>query len=174
MKKLEDYIVSIVDFPVEGIIFRDITSVLEDADGFELAINELIDQVKELDFDIIVVPEARGFIFGSPIAYKLKKALVLARKKGKLPRETKSINYELEYGAACIEIHEDSIKQGQKVLVVDDLLATGGTIKGVCELVELSGGSVAGILTLIELQGLKGREKLAKYEVKSVISYEGN
>ena len=127
MKKLEDYVLTIPDFPEKGIMFRDVTSVLQDADGLHLAIDTMQDLVKDLDFDVVAGAESRGFIFGTPIAYNMHKPFVLIRKKGKLPRETVSVDYDLEYGKATIEMHKDSIKPGQKVLVVDDLIATGGT-----------------------------------------------
>ena len=173
MKKLEDYVVSIPDFPEPGIIFRDVTSVLQDPDGLELAIDELQKTLEGVDFDVIAGAEARGFIFGMPIAYNLHKPFVPVRKKGKLPRETVSKTYDLEYGTATIEIHKDAIKPGQKVVLVDDLIATGGTIEAAAELIEELGGEVVKIIFLMELAGLKGREKLAKYDVVSVICYEG-
>ena len=173
MKKVEDYVRSIPDFPEEGIIFRDITSVLQDADGLQLAIDGMIDLLKDVDFDVVVGAESRGFIFGAPIAYKLHKPLVLCRKKGKLPCETIDKEYSLEYGTATVEMHKDSIKPGQKVVVVDDLIATGGTIEATCSLIEELGGEVVQLVFLMELAGLKGREKLKKYPVASVITYEG-
>ena len=173
MKKLEDYVRSIPDFPEPGIIFRDVTSVLQEADGLQLSINGIMDKLKDVDFDVVVGPESRGFIFGVPVAYSMKKAFVPVRKKGKLPCETVSMEYDLEYGSAVIEMHKDSIKPGQKVVLVDDLIATGGTMEASCKLVEQLGGEVVKILFLMELAGLKGREKLAKYDVASVITYEG-
>ena len=174
MKKVEDYVVSIPDFPEPGIIFRDVTSVLQDAEGLRLAIDGIQERLRGLDFDVIAGTESRGFIFGMPVAYNLHKPFVLVRKKGKLPRETVSKEYELEYGSATVEMHKDSIKPGQKVVLVDDLIATGGTIQAAAELVESLGGEVVKIIFLMELAGLKGREKLAKYDVASVICYEGN
>ena len=174
MKKLEDYVRSIPDFPEPGIIFRDITSILQDADGLRLAIDSMQELLKGVDFDVIVGAESRGFVFGAPIAYNLHKPFVLIRKKGKLPCETVSKEYDLEYGSAEIEMHKDSIKPGQKVVLVDDLIATGGTIQAAAELVESLGGQVVKILFLTELKGLKGRERLKKYNVDSVIQYEGN
>ncbi len=173
MKKLEEYVRSIPDFPEEGIIFRDVTSVLQDADGLQLAVNTMQEKVKDLDFDVVAGPESRGFIFGTPIAYNLKKPFVLIRKKGKLPCETVSVDYDLEYGTATIEMHKDSIRPGQKVLIVDDLIATGGTTEAMIQLIESLGGRVAGIVVLIELAGLKGREKLKDYRLESAICYEG-
>ena len=165
MKKLEEYVRSIPDFPEEGIIFRDVTSVLQDADGLHLAIDTMQDLIKDLEFDVVAGPESRGFIFGTPI--------VLIRKKGKLPCETVEKTYDLEYGTATIEMHKDSIKPGQKVLIVDDLIATGGTTEAMCQLIESLGGEVVGIVVLIELAGLEGRKRLESYRVDSAICYPG-
>lgn len=173
MKKIEEYVKSIPDFPEKGIIFRDVTSVLQDADGLHLAIDEMQKFLEGVDFDVIAGTESRGFIFGVPIAYNLHKAFVPVRKKGKLPRETVSAEYELEYGKAEIEMHKDAIRPGQKVVLVDDLIATGGTIEAAARLVEELGGEVVKIIFLMELEGLKGREKLKGYDVESVIHYEG-
>ncbi|MBE5883720.1 MAG: adenine phosphoribosyltransferase [Lachnospiraceae bacterium] len=173
MKKLEEYVVSIPDFPEEGIIFRDVTSVLQDADGLCLAIDTMQDKVKDLEYDVIVGPESRGFIFGMPLAYNNRKPFVLIRKAGKLPRETVSATYDLEYGTATIEMHKDSIKPGQKVLIVDDLIATGGTTEAMIQLIESLGGEVVGIVVMIELAGLKGRERLKNYRLDAAICYEG-
>lgn len=173
MKKLEEYVRSIPDFPEEGIIFRDITSVLQDKDGLRLAIDDMQETLKGVDFDVVIGPESRGFIFGVPIAYNLNKAFVPVRKKGKLPCETVEMEYELEYGSAVIEIHKDAIKPGQKVVIIDDLIATGGTIEAITKLIKQLGGEVVKIVFLMELEGLKGREKLAGYDVESVISYPG-
>jgi adenine phosphoribosyltransferase len=173
MKKLEDYVVSIPDFPEPGIIFRDVTSVLQDADGLRLAIDTLMEALEGLEFDVIAGAESRGFIFGMPLAYNLHKPFIPIRKKGKLPRETVSASYELEYGTAEIEMHKDAILPGQRVVLVDDLIATGGTSKAMIELVEGLGGIVVKNIFLMELAGLKGRDKLAGYEVSSAIIYEG-
>ena len=173
MKKIEEYVRTIPDFPEPGIMFRDVTSVLQDPDGLKLAIDEMIHLLDGVEFDLIAGTESRGFIFGVPIAYELGKAFIPVRKKGKLPCETVSAEYELEYGTACIEIHKDSIKPGQKVVIVDDLIATGGTIEAAIKLVEQLGGEVVKGIFLMELAGLKGREKLAGYDVASVITYEG-
>ena len=173
MKKLEDYVRSIPDFPEEGIIFRDVTSVLQDADGLQLAINSLQELIGNMDVDVIVGAESRGFIFGAPIAYNLRKPFILARKKGKLPCETVEKEYALEYGTAVVEMHKDSIKPGQKVVIVDDLIATGGTVQAIAKLVEELGGEVVKIVFLMELAGLNGRERLKDYSVESVICYEG-
>lgn len=173
MKKMEEYVRSIPDFPEEGIIFRDVTSVLQDADGLQLAIDSMQAFLKDVECDVIAGTESRGFIFGMPIAYNLHKPFVLVRKKGKLPCETVEKTYDLEYGSATIEMHKDAVKPGQKVVLIDDLIATGGTIKAAAELIEELGGEVVKIVFLMELAGLKGREKLAKYDVSSVITYEG-
>ncbi len=173
MKKLEEYVKSIPDFPEKGIIFRDITTVLQDAEGFKLAVDTMQEKVKDLEFDVIAGPESRGFIFGTPIAYNLNKPFVPIRKKGKLPRETVEIEYELEYGKAVIEMHKDALLPGQKVLIVDDLVATGGTTKAMINLIESMGAQVVGVVVLIELAGLKGREVLKGYRLESAICYDG-
>jgi adenine phosphoribosyltransferase len=173
MKKVEDYIRTIPDFPEPGIMFRDVTSVVQDADGLKLAIDEMVKLLDGTDFDVIAGAESRGFIFGMPIAYNLHKPFVLIRKAGKLPCETVSETYNLEYGTATIEMHKDAIQPGQKVVLVDDLIATGGTMKAAAHLVEQLGGEVVKMLFLIELAGLKGRQTLAGYDVASVVSYEG-
>ncbi len=173
MKKLEEYVRSIPDFPEPGIIFRDITTILQDPDGLHLAIQSMQDKLKDTEFDVVVGTESRGFIFGVPIAYNLHKAFVPVRKKGKLPCETVSKEYDLEYGSAVIEMHKDSIKPGQKVVLVDDLVATGGTIEAAIRLVEELGGEVVKVVFLMELAGLNGRERLKGYDVESVLCYEG-
>ncbi|MBR2861255.1 MAG: adenine phosphoribosyltransferase [Clostridia bacterium] len=173
MKKLEDYVITIPDFPEEGILFRDVTGILQSAEGFKLAIDELAKLLEGVECDVIAGTESRGFIFGAPLAYKLGKPFALLRKKGKLPRETISKEYDLEYGTAEIEIHKDAIKPGEKVVMVDDLIATGGTIKACCELVEELGGVISKALFVIELKGLNGREALKGYDVASVIAYDG-
>ena len=172
-KSIEEYVTSIPDFPEPGIIFRDITSVLQDADGLQLAIDLLEEKIRDADPDVIVGLESRGFIFGMPLAYNMHKPFVLVRKKGKLPRETVEMSYDLEYGSATIELHKDSIKPGQKVVVIDDLIATGGTVSAAVKLIEELGGKVVKIAFLMELAGLKGREKLKGYDVESVICYDG-
>lgn len=173
MKDLKDYVRSIPDFPKPGIIFRDITTLINNADGFQQAIDDMCEKVKDIDFDVIAGAEARGFIFGSAMAYKMHKPLVLIRKKGKLPTRVITQEYELEYGTGTLEMHIDSFKPGVKVLIVDDLLATGGTTKAITKLVEKAGGVVAGISVLIELIDLKGRELLTHFPVFSSISFEG-
>lgn len=173
MKKVEDYIRTIPDFPEEGIMFRDVTTVLQDADGFHLAIDEMQKLLADTEFDVIVGAESRGFIFGAPLAYNMKKSFVPVRKKGKLPCETIEATYELEYGSATIEMHKDSIKPGQKVVIVDDLIATGGTIEAAAKLIEQLGGEVVKIVFLLELAGLEGRKRLSEYEVETVVTYPG-
>ena len=173
MKRIEDYVISIPDFPEEGVIFRDVTSILQDADGFALAVDSMQKLLEDSKVDVIVGTESRGFIFGTPVAYEMGKSFVPARKPGKLPRETVSMEYALEYGTGTIELHKDSIKPGQKVVIIDDLIATGGTVEAIAKLVEELGGEVVKICFVMELAGLKGREKLQKYDVDSAIIYEG-
>ena len=172
-KSIEEYVRSIPDFPEEGIIFRDVTSILEDAEGLHLAIDLMQEKLQGIDFDVVVGPESRGFIFGVPVAYNMNKAFIPVRKKGKLPCETVEIEYDLEYGSAVIEMHKDSIKPGQKVVIIGDLMATGGTIEAIVKLVERLGGTVVKIVFLMELEGLQGRKKLEGYEVDTVIAYPG-
>lgn len=171
MKDLKDYVRTIPDFPEEGVMFRDITTILQDKDGLRLAIDKMQDLIKDLDFDLIVGPESRGFIFGVPLAYNLHKPFIPVRKEGKLPGDTISMDYELEYGKATIEIHKDAIKPGQKVVLVDDLIATGGTIEAITKLVESLGGEIIKVIFLMELEGLSGRDKLEGYDVEAVIKY---
>ncbi len=173
MKKVEEYVRSIPDFPEPGIIFRDITSVIQDPEGFRLAIDGMEAFLTDLDFDVVVGAESRGFVFSAPIARDLGKGLSLIRKKGKLPCETISQEYALEYGTAEIEMHTDAIKPGQKVVLVDDLMATGGTAAASVKLIERLGGKVVKIVFLMELAGLEGRKQLAGYDVDSVIIYPG-
>ncbi len=173
MKKLEEYVTTIPDFPEPGIMFRDITTVVQDADGLRLAIDTMTDLIDDIHYDVIVGAESRGFVFGMPIAYNERKPFVMVRKKGKLPRETVSEKYNLEYGTAEVEMHVDSIKPGQRVVVVDDLVATGGTLEATCKLVEKLGGKVVAIVVLMELAGLNGRERLKNYRLESAIKYEG-
>ena len=142
-KKLEDYVVTIPDFPEPGIMFRDITSVIQDPEGLKLAVDGLAGLLKDVDFDLVIGPESRGFIFGVPVAYLRGKGFVPVRKKGKLPRETVSQKYDLEYGQAEVEMHKDAIKPGQKVVIVDDLIATGGSAEAAAKLVEKLGGNEA-------------------------------
>lgn len=173
MKRLEEYVRSIPDFPEPGIIFRDVTTILKDADGLQMAVDQLMAMLAQVDYDVIVGPESRGFIFGVPVAYLQHKGFVPVRKKGKLPCETISVRYDLEYGQAEIEIHKDAIRPGQRVVIIDDLLATGGTMKAMTALIEQLGGEVVKICLVMELSGLNGRKLLAGYLVESVITYEG-
>ena len=172
-KRVEDYIITIPDFPEEGILFRDVTSVIGNAEGFKLAVDELAALLSDVEFDVIAGTESRGFIFGTPLAYLLGKPFIPVRKKGKLPRETVEKTYDLEYGSATIEIHKDDLQPGQRVVLIDDLIATGGTAKAAAELIEDLGAKVVRIAFLIELKGLCGREALKNYDVKSVVQYEG-
>lgn len=173
MKPIEEYVRSIPDFPEPGIIFRDVTSVLQDADGLKLSIDLILEKLKDVDFDVVVGPESRGFIFGVPVAYHLHKPFVPIRKKGKLPCETASVRYELEYGTAEIEIHKDAIKEGQRIVIIDDLIATGGTNEAMIKLIEGLGGKVVKCVFLMELAGLEGRKRLSGYDIDSVIVYPG-
>ncbi len=171
--KVEDYIRSIPDFPKEGVMFRDVTSVLEDADGLRLAIDEMQKCLDGIEYDKIAGLESRGFIFGMPIAYNTHKPFELIRKAGKLPCETVAETYDLEYGQATIEIHKSAIQPGDRVVIVDDLMATGGTMAAAARLVERLGGKVVKMVFLLELKGLNGRAKLAGYDMESVVAYEG-
>lgn len=174
MKKIEDYIVSVPDFPKPGILFRDVTGILDNPDALKMTLRALDDSLKDVDFDLVAGLEARGFLFGVPVAANLSKAFVPVRKKGKLPRATVQMDYNLEYGKASIEIHKDAIKPGQKVVIIDDLLATGGTAVAAAELVEKLGGIVVKMLFVIELFDLGGREKLNKYQVVSLTRFPGH
>ncbi|MBQ8643347.1 MAG: adenine phosphoribosyltransferase [Candidatus Methanomethylophilaceae archaeon] len=173
MADLKDYVTTIPDFPKPGIMFRDVTTIISDPDGLHMAIDGIVDSLKGLEFDLILGSESRGFIFGTPVAYLMNKGFVLVRKKGKLPRETISEDYDLEYGSATLEMHSDSIKPGQKVVIVDDLIATGGTTEAIVKMVEKLGGEVVKICFVMELAGLEGRKKLSNYDVESLITYEG-
>ena len=173
MKELKDYVRNIPDFPEKGIIFRDVTSVLQDAEGLHASIDAIQACLAGVDFDVVVGPESRGFIFGVPVAYNLRKSFVPIRKRGKLPCETIAEEYELEYGTAAVEIHKDAIKPGQKVVIIDDLIATGGTTSAMIHLIERLGGEVVKMVFLMELAGLEGRKKLQGYDVASVICYDG-
>jgi len=171
MEYLKNKIRSIENFPEEGVIFRDITTLLKDAEGMKAAIDEMTKKLEGVDFDIILGPESRGFIFGMPVAYNMGKGFVPVRKKGKLPAEVVSKEYALEYGTATIEMHKDAIQPGQKVVIVDDLMATGGTAKAIVEMVEEMGAEVAAMLFLIELDFLEGRKVLPGYKIESIIHY---
>lgn len=173
MKSIEEYMRSVPDFPKKGIIFRDMTKALNDPEGLRLVIDSLEDCIKDLDFNIIGGIESRGFIIGMPLAYNLHKAFLPVRKKGKLPCETIEESYDLEYGSATIEIDRTAIHPGDRVVLIDDIIAMGGTMKAACHLVERLGGKVAGVLFLMELVDLKGRDVLKDYPVFSVIKYEG-
>lgn len=174
MKQLADYVTTIPDFPKEGIMFRDITTILQDPEGLKMAIDQLVDHLKDVDFDLVVGSESRGFLFGAPVAYAMGKGFILARKKGKLPREVISQDYDLEYGTATIEMHADSIKPGQKVVIIDDLIATGGTTEAIVKLIERMGGEIVSMGFVLELAGLRGKEKFAKYDPFALITYPGN
>lgn len=162
----------IEDFPKKGISFKDITTLIGDGDGLKASIDELVNYLKDKEIDVVVGPEARGFIFGVPVAYALGVSFVPVRKPGKLPYETISVKYDLEYGQDELQIHKDAIKPGQKVAIIDDLLATGGTIKAVADLVESAGGTVVSLDFVIELTGLEGKKKLEGYDVYSLTKYE--
>ncbi|GHU50588.1 adenine phosphoribosyltransferase [Clostridia bacterium] len=169
--KLDEIIRAIPDYPKPGVIFRDITTVLKNAEAFKLSIDEMTKAVSGIDFDLILGTESRGFIFGTPLAYNLGKGFVPVRKAGKLPYKKLSKSYSLEYGEATVEIHEDAIEKGQRVLIVDDLLATGGTAKATAELAAEMGGVVAAMCFLVELAGLGGREVNKDYVIKSILTY---
>jgi adenine phosphoribosyltransferase len=168
---LKDYIASIPDFPQEGILFRDITPLMADGEAFHYACEELIDYAKKVGAQVVAGPESRGFIFGCPVAHEMKIGFVPVRKPNKLPRKTISYKYDLEYGSNELHLHADAIKPGQKVLIIDDLLATGGTVEATAKMIEELGGEVVGCAFLIELEGLGGREKLDKYDVFTLMKY---
>ena len=174
MKQIEDYIISVPDFPQPGILFRDVTGILSDADGLKLTLDSLYKVLENVEFDIIAGLEARGFLFGVSVAEHFHKPFVPVRKKGKLPRETVEISYDLEYGQATMEVHKDAIKPGARVLVVDDLLATGGTAKAAATLIEKLGGKVELFAFVIELLDLHGREALKDYRVESLTKFPGH
>ena len=161
----------IEDFPKEGISFKDITTLLQDGKALKFAIDEIIEDLKDKEVDLIVGPEARGFLMGTPVAYGMGVGFIPVRKPGKLPGEVESYEYDLEYGSNILEIHKDAIKPGQRVAIVDDLLATGGTMEAAAKLIEKLGGEVVSMQFLIELEDLDGRAKLAKYNVNSLIKY---
>ncbi|MDR3206370.1 MAG: adenine phosphoribosyltransferase [Candidatus Methanoplasma sp.] len=172
-KKLEEYVTSIPDFPQKGVLFRDITTVIQDPEGFKIAVDGLVESLKGVEFDLILGSESRGFVFGAPVAYALGKGLVLVRKKGKLPRETVFETYDLEYGTATLEMHKDSVKKGQKIVIVDDLVATGGTTEAVIDMVKKLGGEVVKICFVMELAGFEGRKRFGDIPTESLIVYEG-
>ncbi|KRO15933.1 adenine phosphoribosyltransferase [Lacticaseibacillus saniviri] len=169
----KDYIASVPDFPEPGIVFRDISPLMADGDAYRAATNEIAAYAQDKGVEMIIGPEARGFIVGCPVAYQMGVGFAPARKKGKLPRETVSASYDLEYGQATLYMHKDAVKPGQKVLVCDDLLATGGTIAATIELVEQLGGIVVGTAFLVELKDLHGREKIKDYDIFTLMEYEG-
>ena len=169
---LEKYIASIRDFPTEGILFRDVTPLLQDPEAFQEATDRIAAYAESVHADVIVGPESRGFLVGAPVAYKIHKGIVPVRKPGKLPRETISCEYDLEYGSNELFMNKDAIKPGQRVVIIDDLLATGGTIEAVTRLVEAAGGEVVALDFAIELTELKGRDKLKGYEVMSLVQYD--
>ncbi|MBR3265659.1 MAG: adenine phosphoribosyltransferase [Erysipelotrichaceae bacterium] len=168
---IKDYVASIPDFPIEGILFRDITPLMADGEAFHQACEELIEYARKIGAEVVVGPESRGFIFGCPVAHELHIGFVPVRKPNKLPRETISYKYDLEYGSNELFMHADAIKKGQKVLIIDDLLATGGTVAATIKLVEMLGGEVVGCAFLIELTDLKGREALKGYDVYTMLQY---
>ena len=168
---LKDYIRDVPDFPEPGILFKDITPLLGDVDAFDYTISRLVERYREADFDAVVLIESRGFLFGAPLAHALGKPIVPVRKPGKLPAATHSMEYQLEYGSNTMEIHVDGVERGQKVLIVDDLLATGGTLAATARLVEMAGGAVSEIAVIIELTFLGGRKNLAGYDLYSMIQY---
>ena len=168
---LKDYVASIPDFPQEGILFRDITPLMADGEAFHYACEELIDYAKKVGAQVVAGPESRGFIFGCPVAHEMKIGFVPVRKPNKLPRKTISYKYDLEYGSNELHMHADAIKPGQKVLIIDDLMATGGTVEATAKMIEELGGEVVGCAFLIELEGLGGREKLDKYDVFTLMKY---
>lgn len=169
--EIKSLIRDIYDFPKKGIIFRDITTLLKDADGLKMAVDAITDAVKDLDFDYVVAPEARGFIFGVPVSYNLGKGFIPIRKKGKLPCETIAKEYGLEYGNSIIEIHKDAVKPGDKVIIVDDLMATGGTTKAMADLLEEIGADVVKIVCLLELEDLNGKEAVKDYNYEGIVKY---
>lgn len=168
---LRVYIASVPNYPEEGVTFRDISPLMADGDAYQYATQQIVDYAKDKDVEMIVGPEARGFIVGCPVAYSMGVGFAPARKKGKLPRETVEVNYGLEYGEDTLQLHQDAIQPGQKVLVVDDLLATGGTLAATIELIEELGGEVVGTAFLIELEDLKGRDKIEGYDIFTVLQY---
>lgn len=173
MNSIEPYLRTIPDFPKPGVLFRDVTGILDSADGIRLAVDSLQERLSGLDFDRVAAPESRGFLFGMPLAYNLHKPFVAVRKPGKLPCATVSEAYDLEYGSAVLEMHRQAIRPGDRVVIFDDLLATGGTTGAIVRLIEALGGRVVKILFLIELKGLNGRARLAGYDVESILAYDG-
>ena len=173
---LKKYIRSIPDYPKKGILFRDITTLIKNADAFKVTNDKILEIAKKIDFDKVAAIESRGFIFASTISYLLKKPFILLRKKNKLPGEVHSVDFELEYGKATIEVHKDSIEKNDKILVIDDLIATGGTAEAAAKLIEISGGNVAAFIFVINLFDLPGNDLLKKkgYFTKSLIEFPGH
>ncbi len=173
MKKteLKKFIRDIPDFPKQGIVFKDITPLLKNQEAFKKAIDLIANKFKKEKIDLVVSVESRGFIFGAPLAYKLKAGFVLVRKKGKLPYKTRNVSYQLEYGTDTLEIHEDAIESGSRALIVDDVLATGGTVRAVAELLKQQNANIVGASFLIELKFLKGKDKLKDFPIFSIIKY---
>ncbi len=159
-------------FPKEGISFKDVTTILKDSSVFKYSVDKVAEHLKDKNVDVVIGPEARGFLFGAPVAYAIGAGFVPVRKKGKLPYDTMAVEYDLEYGTDILEMHKDAIKPGQRVAVVDDLLATGGTIESVVKLIEQLGGEVVSVDFIIELTELNGREKLKGYDVMSLVQYD--
>ncbi|WP_173473880.1 adenine phosphoribosyltransferase [Fibrobacter succinogenes] len=172
--KIEDYIISVPDFPKPGVLFRDITGILGNADALKLTMDSLYKVIEKIEFDVVAGLEARGFLFGMSVAERFHKPFVPVRKKGKLPRETVGVTYDLEYGSACIEIHKDAIKPGDRVVLIDDLLATGGTARAAIQLIEKVGGKVECCAFIIELLDLKGRDVLSGYRVEALTQFSGH
>ncbi len=172
--KIEDYIISVPDFPKPGVLFRDITGILGNADALKLTMDSLYKVIEKIEFDVVAGLEARGFLFGMSVAERFHKPFVPVRKKGKLPRETVGVTYDLEYGSACIEIHKDAIKPGNRVVLIDDLLATGGTARAAIRLIEKVGGKVECCAFIIELLDLKGRDVLSGYRVEALTQFSGH
>ena len=173
---LKDYIRSIPDYPKKGILFRDITTLIKDADAFEECINQIIERSNDYKIDKIAAIESRGFVFASAVSYLLKKPFIMLRKKNKLPADVHSVDFELEYGTATIEVHKDSIEKNENILVIDDLIATGGTAEAAAKLVEISGGNVACFIFVINLFDLNGSDNLLKkgYKVENLIKFPGH
>lgn len=172
--KIEDYIISVPDFPKPGVLFRDITGILGNADALKLTMDSLYKVIEKIEFDVVAGLEARGFLFGMSVAERFHKPFVPVRKKGKLPRKTVGVTYDLEYGSACIEIHKDAIKPGDRVVLIDDLLATGGTARAAIQLIEKVGGKVECCAFIIELLDLKGRDVLSGYRVEALTQFSGH
>jgi len=173
---LKDYIRSIPDYPKKGILFRDITTLIKDEKAFSETINRIVEKAKKMEIDKIAAIESRGFVFASAVSYLMNKPFIMLRKKNKLPADVYSTDFELEYGTATIEVHKDSINRGEKVLIIDDLIATGGTAEAAAKLIEISGGKVAAFIFVINLFDLNGSDKLVKkgYKVENLIEFPGH